>query len=160
MPYYEITLNLSDGEDLITEMSPGKSGLIILKLLTYVSKEKFPILIDQPEDNLDNRTISKELVNLIRDISEQRQIIMVTHNANLAVLTDSENVIVANQDVSEDLKENKEVRFEYINGALESIFCDSNMGEFYGKSIQEHVFDILEGGQEAFKKRESKYINF
>lgn len=160
MPYYEITLNLSDGEDLITEMSPGKSGLIILKLLTYVSKEKFPILIDQPEDNLDNRTISKELVNLIRDISEQRQIIMVTHNANLAVLTDSENIIVANQDVSEDLKENKEVRFEYINGALESIFCDSNMGEFYGKSIQEHVFDILEGGQEAFKKRESKYINF
>ena len=141
-------------------MSPVKSGLIILKLLTYVSKEKFPILIDQPEDNLDNRTISKELVNLIRDISEQRQIIMVTHNANLAVLTDSENVIVANQDVSEDLKENKEVRFEYINGALESIFCDSNMGEFYGKSIQEHVFDILEGGQEAFKKRESKYINF
>ncbi|MFO6335568.1 hypothetical protein ACLBVB_37345, partial [Pseudomonas aeruginosa] len=54
IPYYEITLNLSDGEDLITEMSPGKSGLIILKLLTYMSNEKFPILIDQPEDNLDN----------------------------------------------------------------------------------------------------------
>ncbi len=160
IPYYEITLNLSDGEDLITEMSPGKSGLIILKLLTYVSNEKFPILIDQPEDNLDNRTISKELVNLIRDISEQRQIIMVTHNANLAVLTDSENVIVANQDVSEDLKENKEVRFEYKNGALESISDDPKLGDFHGKSIQEHVFDILEGGQEAFKKRESKYINF
>lgn len=160
IPYYEITLNLSDGEDLITEMSPGKSGLVILKLLTYVSKEKFPILIDQPEDNLDNRTISKELVNLIRDISEQRQIIMVTHNANLAVLTDSENVIVANQDISEELKENIEVRFEYINGALESISCDYNLGEFHGKSIQEHVFDILEGGQEAFRKRESKYINF
>lgn len=160
IPYYEITLNLSDGEDLITEMSPGKSGLIILKLLTYVSNEKFPILIDQPEDNLDNRTISKELVNLIRDISEQRQIIMVTHNANLAVLTDSENVIVANQDVSEDLKENKEVRFEYKNGALESISDNSKLGDFHGKSIQEHVFDILEGGQEAFKKRESKYINF
>lgn len=160
IPYYEITLNLSDGEDLITEMSPGKSGLIILKLLTYVSNEKFPILIDQPEDNLDNRTISKELVNLIRDISEQRQIIMVTHNANLAVLTDSENVIVANQDVSEDLKENKQVRFEYKNGALESISDDPKLGNFHGKSIQEHVFDILEGGQEAFKKRESKYINF
>lgn len=160
IPYYEITLNLSDGEDLITEMSPGKSGLVILKLLTYVSKEKFPILIYQPEDNLDNRTISKELVNLIRDISEQRQIIMVTHNANLAVLTDSENVIVANQDISEELKENIEVRFEYINGALESISCDYNLGEFHGKSIQEHVFDILEGGQEAFRKRESKYINF
>ncbi|RIM63414.1 TrlF family AAA-like ATPase [Staphylococcus xylosus] len=160
VPYYEITLNLSDGEDLITEMSPGKSGLIILKLLTYVSNEKFPILIDQPEDNLDNRTISKELVNLIRDISEQRQIIMVTHNANLAVLTDSENVIVANQDVSEDLKENKQVRFEYKNGALESIYNNLNLGNFHGKSIQEHVFDILEGGQEAFKKRESKYINF
>lgn len=160
IPYYEITLNLSDGEDLITEMSPGKSGLIILKLLTYVSNEKFPILIDQPEDNLDNRTISKELVNLIRDISEQRQIIMVTHNANLAVLTDSENVIVANQDVSEDLKENKQVRFEYKHGALESISDDPKLGNFHGKSIQEHVFDILEGGQEAFKKRESKYINF
>ena len=160
IPYYEITLNLSDGEDLITEMSPGKSGLIILKLLTYMSNEKFPILIDQPEDNLDNRTISKELVNLIRDISEQRQIIMVTHNANLAVLTDSENVIVANQDVSEDLKENKKVRFEYKNGALESISDNPKLGDFHGKSIQEHVFDILEGGQEAFKKRESKYINF
>lgn len=160
VPYYEITLNLSDGEDLITEMSPGKSGLIILKLLTYVSNDNFPILIDQPEDNLDNRTISKELVNLIRDISEQRQIIMVTHNANLAVLTDAENVIVANQEVSEDLKENKQVRFEYKNDALESISDNPNLGDFHGKSIQEHVFDILEGGQEAFKKRESKYINF
>lgn len=159
IPYYEIKLNLSDGNDKITEMSPGKSGLIILKLLTYTSKEQFPILIDQPEDNLDNRTISSELVNLIRDISTQRQVFMVTHNANLAVLTDAENIIVANQDVSDNLKENKKYKFEYRNGALESITSDNNLGTFYGASIQELVFDILEGGKEAFKKRENKYIN-
>lgn len=160
MPFFEILLNLSDGKDLITEMSPGKSGLVILKLLTHSNEEKYPILIDQPEDNLDNRTISTELVGLIRDISEQRQVIMVTHNANLAVLTDSENVIVANQEVSDELKENLKVRFEYINGALESVNAQLHLGVFHGKSIQEHVFDILEGGRIAFKKRENKYVSF
>ncbi|WP_157050027.1 hypothetical protein [Thalassobacillus sp. C254] len=79
-------------------MSPGKRGLVLLELFLDMSDEKHPILIDQPEDNLDNRTISTDLVKFIKKKSAQRQVIIVTHNANSVVLTDSENVIVANQD--------------------------------------------------------------
>ena len=83
---------------------------------------------------------------------------MVTHNANLVVATDSELVLVANQD-GEDGKDNKDFRFEYVGGALEHTFTkrDGEKGILYASGIREHVCDILEGGKEAFQKREVKY---
>jgi energy-coupling factor transporter ATP-binding protein EcfA2 len=147
---------IKDGDSL-QDMSEGKKGIVVLQLYLSLSKSDCPILIDQPEDNLDNRTVYIELNDYIKQCKQRRQIIMVSHNANLVVNTDAENVIVANQD-GEDGKDNKEYKFEYVNGALENTFINSNeKGVLYQKGIKEHVCEILEGGMDAFKKREEKY---
>lgn len=150
--------DLEKDGDRLSEMSPGKRGLVLLELFLDLSNEKHPILIDQPEDNLDNRTISKDLVKFIKNKSKERQIIIVTHNANLVVLTDAENVIVANQD--KQLVENENSRFEYVNGALECDFQRPNKEDKYKiaeQGIKSHVCEILEGGKKAFELRERKY---
>src|SRR5690606_29689182 len=91
--YWEITYK----NDKLGEMSTGKASFVILMLIIGLSKSKAPILIDQPEDNLDNRSITADLVNYLRNKKLERQIIVVTHNANIVVNADAENVIVANQ---------------------------------------------------------------
>jgi len=157
--YIEVIFDLRKENDTLSEMSPGKRGLVLLELFLNISDESHPILIDQPEDNLDNRTITKDLVKFIREKSTSRQIIIVTHNANLVVLTDSENVMVANQDAQ--LVENDSHRFEYINGALECDFDIEGSIKFNSKGIRNHVCEILEGGIDAFSQREKKYgFNF
>lgn len=152
--YWEI---LSGGDE-IANMSPGKAGLVLLKLLIDLSDSKCPILIDQPEDNLDNRSIYTDLVQYIRSKKTQRQFIVVTHNPNIVVGADADNVIVANQNDQDPKRKNKYYRFDYISGALEYSFTkksDDNILTSMG--IREHVTDILEGGKEAFQKRETKY---
>ena len=120
--------------------------------------KKNPIFIDQPEDSLDNRAIYNELVTYILRKKKQRQIILVTHNPNIVVSSDSENVIVANQQGNDSQNENG-CRFQYINGALENTIKKDSTCSYVLKSqgIKEHVCEILEGGVEAFKKREQKY---
>jgi hypothetical protein len=85
----------------------------------------------------------------------------VTHDANLVVLTDAENVIVSNQDGQQINRENEKYRFEYIAGSLENSFrlieSETRLGILKSCGIREHVCDILEGGELAFKKREEKY---
>lgn len=152
--YTDIVLDVEKDNDIISQMSPGKRGLVLLELFLSISSEKHPILIDQPEDNLDNRTISTELVKFVREKSEERQIILVTHNANLVILTDSDNVIVANQDPA--LEENMEYRFEYLTGALECSF-DKKEKKLISQGIRNHACSILEGGKKAFELREMKY---
>ncbi|KFZ42145.1 hypothetical protein JS80_12105 [Anoxybacillus sp. KU2-6(11)] len=152
--FVDVIFDIEKDGDRLSQMSPGKRGLILLELFLDMSNDKHPILIDQPEDNLDNRTISTELVRIIREKSQERQIIIVTHNANLVVLADAENVIVANQDKT--LNENDSHRFEYVNGALECDF-DDGTNKISGKGIKTHVCEILEGGKMAFEKRERKY---
>lgn len=145
-------------EDDIVRMSPGKRGLVLLHLILHLSNASHPILIDQPEDNLDNRTIYNQLKDFIRDKKMLRQIIMVTHNANLVVASDSECVIVANQAGQTNNIDNKEFKFEYCSGSLEHSFeNDSGESELLKKGIRQHVCEILEGGISAFKERELKY---
>jgi len=156
--YFYIDYDIVKEGDKLVNMSPGKMGIILFQLYLHLSKSKNPILIDQPEDNLDNRTVYAELNDFIRKKKIERQIIIVSHNANLVVSTDSENVIVANQSGQETSKDNKKYRFEYVNGSLEHTFYDeSQSGILYKKGIREHVCEILEGGKDAFKKRENKY---
>ncbi|RIK32477.1 MAG: hypothetical protein DCC56_01330 [Anaerolineae bacterium] len=159
--YFLIEYNIRYKNDEILDMSPGKRGLVLLQLILHISNATHPILIDQPEDNLDNRTISDELRKFITAKKLMRQIIMVTHDANLVVLTDAENVVVSNQDGQQINRENAEFRFEYVAGALENSFRildDANKeGVLSSCGIREHVCDILEGGEAAFKKREEKY---
>jgi len=144
------------GEDIL-RMSPGKQGLILLEIFLNLSNSNYPILIDQPEDNLDNRTIYSHLVNYLRLRKPHRQIIMVTHNPNLVLGTDAEQVIVANQD-GQGQGKNAKYRFEYVSGAIECSFTDAEAESILGaKGIREHVCHVLEGGKEAFQRREEKY---
>ena len=152
---FDITYDLKQGDDLLNHMSPGKKGIVLFQLFLEVSSSKVPILIDQPEDNLDNRTVYNTLNEFIKTKKIDRQIIMVSHNSNLVVSTDSENIIVANQNG----QNSSYPRFEYINGALEETKKKdlSELNELKKQGIREHVCEILEGGVEAFKKREEKY---
>ncbi len=147
--------------DHLLQMSPGKKGTVLLILFLELSSAEYPIFIDQPEDNLDNRTIYELLCKMIREKKQSRQIFIVSHNANLVVATDSENVIVANQLGQSTSRRTFSSKFEYVNGPLESSFDNSlnpSLSELESKGIKEHVCDILEGGMEAFHNRESRYL--
>ena len=144
--------------DTFAQMSSGKQAFVILKLLLDFSDKKNPILIDQPEDSLDNRAIYNELVTYIIRKKKERQIILVTHNPNVVVSSDTENVIVANQQ-GNDSKNDNGCRFQYVSGALENNKPKDKDCEYVLQSqgIREHVCEILEGGEAAFIKREQKY---
>ena len=116
------------------KLSIGQKGTVLLKLM--LAEGDYPLLIDQPEENLDNNFIYNDLVKAIRDAKNNRQIIIATHNANLVVNTDAEQIIVANY------IDNK---IFYKSGSLENL------------TIKNEITSLLEGGEEAFKKREEKY---
>ncbi len=153
--YWDITYK----SDKLGEMSTGKASFVILMLIIGLSKSKAPILIDQPEDNLDNRSITTDLVNYLRSKKLERQIIIVTHNANIVVNADAENVIVANQKGQNDDQSTSTFKFDYVNGAIENSF-DKNITEtdlLKSMGIRQHITDIVEGGKDAFMMREKKY---
>lgn len=152
--YWEISYK----KDKLGAMSTGKASFVILMLIIGLSKSKSPILIDQPEDNLDNRSVTKDLVSYLKIKKIERQIILVTHNANIVVNADAENVIVANQKGQNDQETNTPYQFDYINGAIENTFKDSKKQDLLkSMGIREHITEILEGGETAFKNRERKY---
>ncbi len=155
--WYNSTYQVAMDGDVIGNMSPGKKALVLLKLLINLAESTCPILIDQPEDDLDNRSIFDELIPFISRKKIDRQIIIVTHNANVVLGGDAEEVIVANQDGNN--APNKSFRFEYRSGSIEDdvpISCDAT--DTLGKQgIQQHICDILEGGERAFDLRKNKY---
>ena len=153
-----ITYDLIYQGDSFRSMSPGKQAFVILKLLLDFSKRECPILIDQPEDSLDNRAIYTELVAYLREKKKRRQIILVSHNPNVVVGADAEQVIVANQH-GDDTPNEENVKFQYYSGSLEnsSPKNDEEACVLLSQGIREHVCDILEGGKEAFNRREKKY---
>ncbi len=156
--WYSLDYSLTYQGDAFVNMSEGKQAFVILKLLLDFSDKKCPILIDQPEDSLDNRAIYHELVAYIKRKKKERQIILVTHNSNVVVSADAENVIVANQEGA-DTPNLEGLKFQYINGALEDTKQRDENAEYIlsSQGIREHICDILEGGRIAFEKREQKY---
>lgn len=148
-------------EDTIEDMSPGKKALVLLRLLISLAESKCPILIDQPEDDLDNRSIFDELIQFIKLKKVDRQIIVATHNANIVLGGDAELVLIANQRGRNS--PNKEFRFEYRGGSIENNapVADENGNVLDGilnqSGIQTHICEILEGGERAFDLRRSKY---
>ena len=159
--YFTVNYSVTVDNDTIQEMSPGKKAIILLKLLISLAESNCPILIDQPEDDLDNRSIYNDLASFIREKKSKRQIIIVTHNANIVLGCDAEEVIVANQKGVNS--PNNQFRFEYRSGSIENNIpiLDENGRQISGvlnsKGIQQHICEILEGGQEAFVKRQQKY---
>ncbi|HEH9722623.1 TPA: ATPase [Pasteurella multocida] len=143
--------------DSYNNMSQGKKAFVVLKLNLECSDSKCPIVIDQPEDDLDNRAIYSELVSYLKTKKSERQIILVTHNPNVVINADSELVIVANQHGSKSFNTNNK-KFEYISGSIESIKAEKESTlTLAKKTIREHICEILEGGEQAFKLREKKY---
>lgn len=128
-----------DGKDL-SELSPGERGGLLLIFYLMLDRQNIPLVIDQPEDNLDNKSVYEILVTFIKQAKKRRQIILVTHNPNLAVVADAEQII----HVSIDKKDGRH-DFDFFAGAIE----DSR--------INRAVVDILEGTLPAFDNRRLKY---
>lgn len=156
--WYKYNFILRYENDNFDNMSQGKKAFVILSLILDFSEDKKPVIIDQPEDSLDNRAIFCDLTDYLKKSKKERQIILVTHNPNVVVGADAENIIVANQN-SENTPNKNSVQFDYINGSLECIKPQNQGSKYYlpQKSIREHVFEVLEGGKDAFQKRENKY---
>lgn len=119
----------------LKELSDGQRNTAVLSLL--LAKGTGPVIIDQPEDELDSDFIYNELVPLLRKVKEHRQIILVTHNANLAVNADAELVYALRTEEGHGVKR--------AEGGLD---CED---------VNAAVLDIMEGSREAFRKRREKY---
>ena len=130
-------------------LSPGTRGIALLVLYLLMDEDDTrPLLIDQPEGNLDNSSVYQQLVPYIRRAKKRRQIILITHNPNLVVATDAEQIIIA---TAERPASQRYPCMRYDSGALEHSVSDSDLG------IRESVCLLLEGGEEAFRLRENRY---
>ncbi len=139
-------------------MTPGKRALFLLRLILAESEDIWPLLIDQPEDDLDSRSIYDDIVPFLKKKKKERQIIMVSHNANLAIGSDSEQVIIANRHGTD--RENIDGRqFNYLTGSLEYTKTKDEKCKDTLKSqgVCEHACEILDGGRVAFEQRKNKY---
>lgn len=126
----------------VEKLSAGQRGTFYVCLKLATDAFGSPFVFDQPEDDLDNDFIMHSLVPLFRKIKQYRQVIIVTHNANLVVNCDAEQVIIA--------ANNDEV-ISYRSGALE--YGDHGAPN----SMRKAICDVLEGGRQAFEAREQKY---
>lgn len=132
---YEIVY---DGID-IRKLSPGTRGIVLLLLyLALDDADDRPLVIDQPEENLDPKSVFDELVALFVAAKAKRQVIIVTHNANLVINTDADQIIVADAG-------------PHPAGGLPPITYRA--GGLENAEIRKAVCDILEGGEEAFRER-------
>ncbi|MEX2234026.1 MAG: hypothetical protein WD824_17810 [Cyclobacteriaceae bacterium] len=123
------------GRDL-GKISVGQKGTVYLKMMLATEAFSKPIIFDQPEDDLDNEFIMEDLVDLFKKLKRYRQVIIITHNANLVVNADAEQIIISKNDKG---------RLAYSSGSLEN------------NSINSNICRILEGGEIAFERRRSKY---
>lgn len=127
-----------DGAD-ITKLSPGTRGIVLLLLyLALDDADDRPLIIDQPEENLDPKSIFDELVGLFQAAKGKRQVVIVTHNANLVVNADADQVIIANVGAQTNVSLPP---ITYVSGGLHEV------------RIRQSVCDILEGGERAFIER-------
>lgn len=139
-------------------MTPGKRALFALRLILAESDDKWPLLIDQPEDDLDSRSIYDEVVPFLKEKKRERQIIMVSHNANLVIGADSEQIVVANRN-GNDRKNEDGKQFNYLTGSLEFTSKKNHACQdtLMSQGVCEHACEILDGGRQAFESRKHKY---
>jgi ABC-type lipoprotein export system ATPase subunit len=139
LQYLEPKYTLLFQDAQIEQLSPGQRGALLLIFYLLVDKRRNPIVLDQPEENLDNETVVSLLVPVLNEAKKSRQIIMVTHNPNLAVVCDAEQIIHA--------------KFERRNGSRISY----QSGSIEDGIINRSVVDVLEGTKIAFNNRAQKY---
>ena len=120
----------------VNEKSPGQRSSAMLPLIALA--EQTPLVIDQPEDNLDKKLIGDVLAKVLADLKEKRQIIVATHDPNILVGGDAEQVVV--------LEAESDRRASVVNH-----------GSIDNHDIVKAVIDLLEGGKEAFEARRKRY---
>ena len=116
------------------KLSLGQKATVLIKI--YLAQDDRPIIIDSHDDHLDNEFIMEELVRAIRQAKIYRQVILASNNGNVVINSDAEQIIVANRDHG---------RISYVSGSIEN------------PAIRDRALRVLEGGAEAFKKRQQKY---
>lgn len=139
LDFIETMYELRLGNKNLTQLSPGEKGLLLLVFYLHLDMENTPLVIDQAEDNLDNDSIFSVLAKCIRSAKKNRQVILVTHNPNLAVGADAEQIIYVR------LEKHKNYKFSYESGAIEDAGTNAN------------VVKVLEGTKPAFVQRRLKY---
>jgi ABC-type lipoprotein export system ATPase subunit len=120
-------------------LSPGERGTLLLVFYLLIDKSDVPLIIDQPEGNLDNHTVAKVLVDCLKVARNRRQVFIITHNPNLAVVCDADQIIHADMD---KVNGNK---VTYTSGSLEN------------PAMNTYITDVLEGTRWAFNVRGKKY---
>ncbi|MDD4405518.1 MAG: AAA family ATPase [Parabacteroides sp.] len=137
MPFFQLKMN---GKS-ISSLSPGERGALLLLLYLFIDMDDKPLIIDQPEENLDNESVFKYLVQFVKVAKQKRQIIMVTHNPNLAVVCDADQII--------------QMKIDKLNG--NAVTFES--GAIENHQINKIIVNILEGTYPAFHNRDSKYFD-
>ena len=119
----------------LSKLSLGQKATVLIKI--YLAQGENPIVIDSHDDHLDNEFIMDELVKALRQAKQHRQIIIVSNNGNVVVNSDVEQVIMASR--------NDQGEISYVSGSLEN------------PNLRSKLLCVLEGGEEAFEKRQQKY---
>jgi ABC-type lipoprotein export system ATPase subunit len=139
LDFLDYNYKLKLGDKHLDQLSPGERGALLLVFYLLLDKNDIPLILDQPEDNLDNHSVANVLVPFIRRAKQKRQIILVTHNPNLAIVADAEQIIWV------DIDKKDKNKFEYISGSIEN------------RVVNEKIVNVLEGAMPAFNKRKQKY---
>jgi len=136
-----LTSHLLWRPDLTKEFKPlkncsiGERGTALLSIILIAGTE--PLIIDQPEDDLDHFYLYKTLTPIIKGVKKKRQLIFATHDANIVINSDAELISIVTTD--------------------DGKFGDITLTSIENLKTREKVMDILEGGKKAFKRREQKY---
>ena len=131
LPKDNLEITYGPDRQRIQQGSPGqKTAALLAFILSYGSE---PLLLDQPEDDLDNKVISNLIVRQLREIKSKRQVIVVTHNANIVVNGDAEMVLP----------------LEAVDGQTEV----QHPASIQQRNVREYICNILEGGERAFEQR-------
>lgn len=140
LDYLTYNYRIMQGSKDLSILSPGEKGALLLVFYLLLDMDNSPLILDQPEDNLDNDSVANILVDFIKQAKQKRQIIMVTHNPNLAVVADAEQVIYVSINKKDDCKVSVE------SGSIENPI------------INNQIVNVLEGAMPAFRKRDHKYL--
>jgi len=130
----EITMYDEGVPKPVGQLSKGQMATALLPLI--LRPAEYPLIFDQPEDDLDNRFIFKTLVEIVRQLKKERQLIFITHNANIPVLGEADHVIVMRM-------ESPMMAAPPTVGSVDE--------------VKEHILTLLEGGKDAFRRRQEKY---
>lgn len=139
LSWLEVRFGLTGDGLPLSQLSPGQRGLVLALFYLVVDRRTTPLLLDQPEENLDNETIASKLVPAIHEAAGRRQTIVVTHNANLAIVGDADQIVHCQMN---------DRRFTVNSGSIAEL------------DVAKFALNVLEGTKPAFDNRRQKYETF